>query len=82
LPQSGGAVSESTAWSACPYLSGDALVQREVRRGRGQKEPSRLIVLRRVGRRKTLLDHYGFECKCPRCVEEQRKILKAKIRSR
>jgi len=31
-------------------------------------------------RRATLLQHYGFECKCARCVEEQRKELKQRMK--
>ena len=33
-------------------------------------------------RRKTLLAHYGFECKCMRCATEQRKELKSKMHQR
>jgi len=33
-------------------------------------------------RRKTLQAHYGFECRCTRCVAEQRKELKSKMHSR
>lgn len=33
-------------------------------------------------RRRTLAEHYGFDCRCARCHDEQRKLLKAKIRAR
>lgn len=31
-------------------------------------------------RKKTLAQHYGFECKCARCTEEQRKELKQRMK--
>merc|ERR1719473_265423 len=31
-------------------------------------------------RRKTLLEHYGFECKCTRCTDEQKAELKARMK--
>lgn len=33
-------------------------------------------------RRQTLSSHYGFECRCARCVTEQRKELKQKMKER
>ena len=33
-------------------------------------------------RRKTLLKHYGFECRCARCLNEQRSELKTKMKQR
>ena len=33
-------------------------------------------------RRKTLMTHYGFECKCARCVAENRKELKQRMKER
>ena len=33
-------------------------------------------------RRKTLETHYGFECRCNRCVAEQRQELKARMKER
>lgn len=33
-------------------------------------------------RRKTLMAHYGFECRCQKCVTEQRKELKQKMHQR
>jgi len=31
-------------------------------------------------RKRALLAHYGFECKCMRCTEEQRKELKQRMK--
>ena len=33
-------------------------------------------------RRKTLLDHYGFDCKCMKCVTERKTELKSKMHQR
>jgi len=33
-------------------------------------------------RRVLLREHYGFDCRCARCVHEQRRDLKARIRNR
>ena len=33
-------------------------------------------------RRKTLQAHYGFECRCARCLNEQRSELKNKMKQR
>ena len=33
-------------------------------------------------RRKTLMAHYGFECRCGRCVEENRRELKQRMKER